>query len=32
MTPAMNNLPTDVLVDTEYITITIDGGEQIAGG
>lgn len=25
-TPAMNSLPTEVLVDTEYITITIDGG------
>src|SRR5205809_8030420 len=26
MTPAMNSAPTDVFVDTEYITITIDGG------
>ena len=26
MTPAMNSLPTEVLVDTENITITIDGG------
>src|SRR3982751_3242062 len=25
-TPAMNSAPTDVFVDTEYITITIDGG------
>src|SRR5947199_10796804 len=25
-TPAMNSVPTDVLVATEYITITIDGG------
>ena len=25
-TPAMNSLPTEVLVVTEYITITIDGG------
>src|SRR5512144_2136283 len=24
--PAMNSAPTDVLVATEYITITIDGG------
>src|SRR5574340_941291 len=24
--PAMNSLPTDVLVDTEYSTIVIDGG------
>ena len=26
MTPAMNSEPTEVLVDTEYITITIEGG------
>src|SRR3569623_559299 len=26
ITPAMNNFPTEVLVDTEYMTITIDGG------
>ena len=26
MTPAMNSWPTDVLVATEYITMTIDGG------
>ena len=26
MMPAMNSCPTDVLVATEYITITIDGG------
>ena len=26
MTPAMNSWPTEVLVATEYITITIDGG------
>src|SRR5205085_3343448 len=25
-TPAMKSWPTEVLVDTEYITITIDGG------
>ena len=25
-TPAMNSWPTEVLVVTEYITITIDGG------
>src|SRR6187431_3271293 len=24
--PAMNSAPTEVLVDTEYITITIEGG------
>src|SRR6476661_10368828 len=24
--PAMNRVPTEVLVETEYITITIDGG------
>ena len=26
MTPAMNSAPTEELVDTEYITMTIDGG------
>ncbi len=26
ITPAMNSLPTEVLVETEYITITIEGG------
>src|SRR5215211_87022 len=26
MTPAMKSAPTEVLVATEYITITIDGG------
>ncbi len=26
ITPAMNSLPTEVFVLTEYITITIDGG------
>src|SRR5213076_492531 len=25
-TPAMNSVPTELLVDTEYITMTIDGG------
>ena len=26
MTPAMNSAPTEVLVDTEYMTITMEGG------
>ena len=29
MTPAINNLPTEVFVETEYITMTIDGGIKI---
>ncbi|OPZ05032.1 MAG: hypothetical protein BWZ09_01382 [Alphaproteobacteria bacterium ADurb.BinA305] len=28
-TPAMNRAPTEVLVDTEYMTITIEGGIRI---
>ena len=27
--PAMNKAPTEVLVDTEYITITIEGGMRM---
>src|SRR3989344_9608389 len=29
ITPAMNRAPTEVLVDTEYITITMDGGMRM---
>src|SRR2546421_13028690 len=29
MTPAMNSWPTEVLVATEYITMTIDGGMRM---
>ena len=28
-TPAMNRAPTEVLVDTEYMTMTMDGGTRM---